>query len=77
MFNKHLFKVIIGFCVVILFGLISLVVLNSLKDDAAMKANSQAEAVLPPVEVNNTNKSTIQNKTPIKKPTTTTTTKTQ
>ncbi len=33
MFSKHLLKVIFGFCAVILLGLISLVVLDSMKTD--------------------------------------------
>lgn len=39
MFNSHLFKVIIGFCGVIVLGLISLVFIDSLKErDIGVKA---------------------------------------
>lgn len=41
MFNGHLFKVILGFCGVIVFGLISLVFIDSLKErDVDIKAEA-------------------------------------
>jgi hypothetical protein len=46
MFNRHLVKVILGFCGMILFGLISLVVIDSFKD----KEPAQVIKVTPPVE---------------------------
>lgn len=38
MFSKHLLKVIIGFCGMIIFGLVTLVIVDSFKDKGAVAA---------------------------------------
>jgi hypothetical protein len=53
MFNKHLFKVIAGFCGMILLGLISLVIINSLKSN---NVQAQKTTVLPSVEAQTSQK---------------------
>ncbi len=57
MFNRHLFKVILGFCGVIIFGLISLVFIDSLKGrDVDVKAE------VPVVEIESSTKIPIDTK---------------
>ncbi len=55
MFNKHLLKVILGFCGVIILGLISLVFIESFKEDpVAVKVENSATnasvSKIPPVK---------------------------
>jgi hypothetical protein len=65
MFTKHLAKVIFGFCAVILLGLISLVVLDSMKtDDTAM-------VQVPAIKIGEKTTATPA-KSPCKKPSTST-----
>ena len=47
MFNRHLLKVILGFCGMILVGLILLVVINSYKNDTSDQ-QAQVPIVTPP-----------------------------
>ncbi len=62
MFNRHLLKVIIGFCGMIVFGLILLVFIDSFKtkDDPTLQVteNKKMPTILPPID---------KTKTPIKK----------
>jgi hypothetical protein len=61
MVNSHFFKVLIGFCGMILLGLISLVIIDSLKQkDQGVVQNQQIQkqGTLPPIS--------NQAKTPIK-----------
>lgn len=68
MFNKHLFTVILGFCGMILVGLISLTIIDSLTrdqtDQQAMQKASQKPAqkysgdvILPPIKKTPCNRS--------------------
>ncbi|MCE9517737.1 hypothetical protein K8Q96_01905 [Candidatus Nomurabacteria bacterium] len=71
MFNKHLIKVILSFCGMILLGLITLVVINSLNEKNIVK--EQAGKVSPESEVNKPvtlppiNASSTKVKSPIKR----------
>lgn len=67
MFNKHLFTVILGFCGMILLGLISLTIIDSLSRDqtaqTAMEKASQkptqktaTDVVLPPIKKSGCNR---------------------
>lgn len=62
MFSKHLLKVIIGFCGMIILGLATLVVIDSFKDE---EQNQQATA--PSVENTNPVKVPVKTPTPNKK----------
>jgi hypothetical protein len=68
MFNGHLVKVIVGFCGVIILGLISLVFIDSLKEK-----DNDAKAEAPIVETQAATKTPVDSKTtsttPTKKPT--------
>ncbi|MDE2030813.1 MAG: hypothetical protein KGI58_00935 [Patescibacteria group bacterium] len=45
MFNKHLFKVVIGFCGMIIIGLVVLVVIDSFKqEDNPVNVSTQVQA---------------------------------
>ena len=58
MFNKHLLKVLLGFCAMILVGLVSLVIINSLSNDQTTQAtvqrptqgSSPTSVTLPPIK---------------------------
>lgn len=64
MFNSHLFKVLVGFCGMIIIGLISLVIINSLKiSDTNPKANADTPM---PIKVSPPKTSATQaSKTPV------------
>lgn len=68
MFNGHLLKVILGFCGVIIIGLISLVFIDSFKERGNQTTNTQNEMV--------ETKATSQIPTNSKSPTTSTVKKT-
>jgi hypothetical protein len=62
MFDRHVLKVIIGFCGMILLGLISLVIIDSLqpKQEATNSVNQPKTSTLPPVKVVCCNSGTTQ-----------------
>lgn len=73
MFNGHLLKVILGFCGVIIIGLISLVFIDSLKERDNQTTNTQNEMVETkatsqiPTNSKSPTTSTVKKTTPIKK----------
>jgi hypothetical protein len=73
MFNGHLLKVILGFCGVIIIGLISLVFIDSLKERDNQTTNAQNEMVETkatsqiPTNSKSPTTSTVKKTTPIKK----------
>lgn len=66
MFNSHLLKVILGFCGVIILGLISLVFIDSLKE----KDNTTAQAPIVETEISTKSTADLKNTKPITNPAT-------
>lgn len=68
MFTKHLLKVIIGFCGMIIFGLFSLVIFDSIKDKNQSATVTPALKVVPPAvkEAPKPQTKTTTNKAPVK-----------